>query len=94
MFKKMLKLYGAQSHLLYKTVLLKTIEAMFLGSAFAFIYLTIRDLLTGTLSQQLAIYYVLGFLLCLVLAYTMDTIQKYAINVQEFLIFAKEYNSS
>ncbi|MCD5406948.1 MAG: ABC transporter ATP-binding protein/permease [Desulfotomaculum sp.] len=90
MFKKLFELYGAQSGLLYKTVLLKILEMIFLGSAFGVIYLTIRDLLAGTLSQQLAIYYVLAFLLCLVLAYTMDTIQKYALNLKEYLILAQE----
>ena len=90
MLKKLLRLYGTQRHLLYKSALLKTVEYMFLGSGFAFLYLTIRDLLAGTLILQLAIYYVLGFLLCLGLAYTMDNIYRYSINVKEYLIFAKE----
>ena len=37
-------------------------------------YLTIRDLLAGTLSQQLALHYVLGFLLSLVIAYIINNI--------------------
>ena len=90
MFKKLLKIYGTQAHLLYKVVLLRIVESIFLGSAFAFIYLTISNLLAATLTQQLASYYVLGFLLCLGLAYTMDNIQGYYIRTQEYLIFAKE----
>jgi ATP-binding cassette subfamily B protein len=90
MFKNLFKLYGAQSHLLYKTAILKIFESMFLGSSFGIIYLTIRDLLAGTLSQQLAIYYVIGFLFFILLAYTMDTIQKYTIELKCYLILAKE----
>lgn len=53
-------------------------------------YLTIRDLLAGTLSQQLGIYYVVGFLVCVALVYTMDNIEKYSINVKAFPVFAEE----
>ena len=90
MFKKLFALYGEQSPLLYKTALLKFIESMFLGSGFGFIYLTIRDLLTGTLAQQLALYYVLGFLLSLLLAYIINNIQKYRYHTKAFPVFAKE----
>jgi len=90
MFKKLFALYGEQSHLLYKTVLIKILESLFLGSAFAFIYLTMRDLLAGTLSQQSALLYVLGFLLSLVIAYIMNNIQKYRYHVKAYPIFAKE----
>ena len=90
MFKNLLKLYGTQKHLLYKTILLKIVEFMFLGSSFVFIYLTITNLFTDALTQQLGIYYVLGFLLCLGLAYTVDNTQRYSINVQEYFVFAKE----
>lgn len=90
MVKKLFKMYEAQSHLLYKTVLFKTLESLFLGSAFIFIYLTIRDLLEGTLTQYVAIYYVLAFLLSLGLAYIAATVQDYIVETQVYLIFAKE----
>lgn len=90
MFKNLFKLYGTQSHLLYKTAILKIFESMFLGSSFGIIYLTIRDLLAGTLSQQLALYYAIGFLFFILLTYTMDTIQKYMIEIKCYLILAKE----
>ena len=90
MFKKLFALYGEQSPLLYKTAFLKILESMFLGSGFGFIYLTIRDLLAGTLSQQLALHYVLGFLFSLVIAYIINNIQKYRYHVKAYPIFAQE----
>ena len=90
MFKKLFALYGEQSHLLYKTAFLKTLESMFLGSGFGFIYLTIRDLLAATLSQQLALHYVLGFLLSLVMAYIIKLINNFRYHVKAYPIFAQE----
>ncbi|MCD5415014.1 MAG: hypothetical protein LR001_08495 [Clostridiales bacterium] len=79
MVKNLFKLYGNQTSLLYKTIILKIIEAMFYASGFGFIYFTLRDLLAGNLTPQSGLYYVLGYFASLVLAYTVNNIQKYSL---------------
>ena len=90
MFKKLFDLYGEQRHLLYKATLLRILELAFFGSGLAFIYLTIRNLLAGTLSQQLALFYVAGFLLCLTTAYILNNICKSRYHAKTSFIMAKE----
>lgn len=90
MIKKLFKLFGNQRNLLYKTLLLKTIESLFLGSGFGFIYLTIKNLLDGTLSHQIALHYLIGFFASLVIAYLINNIQKYKLQIQTYPIFASE----
>ncbi|MGV8146585.1 MAG: ABC transporter ATP-binding protein [Alkaliphilus sp.] len=90
MVKNLFKLYGNQTSLLYKTIILKIVEAMLYASGFGFIYFTLRDLLAGNLTPQLGLYYVLGYLASLVLAYTVNNIQKYSLSIKEHDVFAKE----
>ena len=90
MFKKISVLFGDKSSLLYKMAIAKAVESFFLSIGFALIYFTIKNLLANTLSQELALSYLLGFFASIILAYLVNNLNKYRYQVKTYSIFALE----